>query len=267
MGGGAMTHCAGCGAERDPGTRFCRRCGRPFEEDGAPPRSGVGEQRASGAGGGGHGPAWYAGLAGGVAVLVVAVVVGGMALAGTGDGEPPEGGTAYSTPWAAPESTPMSPRPLPLPTSRPTIPRPTPPPTPTPVGNDVVEVSASAAQHRFAPAVVDVVTTYVVSINDRDFATWVSLFTPAMQAEFDLDQLAAGFRSTHDSEVRLVSIEDLADGRVAAAVEFVSTQDAVDGPDGLTCTRWGIVLFLQVDQGRLAIGRPPPEYQASYQAC
>jgi hypothetical protein len=135
------------------------------------------------------------------------------------------------------------------------------------VGNAVVEVSASAAQHRFATAVVDVVTTYVVSINDRDFATWVSLFTPAMQAEFDLDQLAAGFRSTHDSEVRLVSIEDLADGRVAAAVEFVSTQDAADGPDGLTCTRWGIVLFLQVEQGRLAIGRPPPGYRASYQAC
>jgi hypothetical protein len=135
------------------------------------------------------------------------------------------------------------------------------------VGNDVVAVSAQAAEQPNAHVVVDVLTAYFVSINNRDFVTLRSLFTSAIQAKLSPERLAEGYRSTYDSDIHLRQIESLADGRVAAWVDFVSTQDAVDGPDGQTCTVWSIALFLEVEGNRVVIGSPPTTYQASYEAC
>jgi hypothetical protein len=103
-----VTHCTACGAPRDPGTRFCRSCGRQFDEtgstgteplvhaasgtaaprpqpDGHPPATGV---RASTTRSAGHGGGWYAAVAAGAVAAVVALVLGVLALTGRG----PEGG-------------------------------------------------------------------------------------------------------------------------------------------------------------------------------
>ena len=274
-----MSHCTECGAERPPGTRFCIRCGARLwnDEDGRteathddvaaePPEHRSSEYRHSAPPTSmGHRPGWYAGLAGGVALLVVGVVLGAMAVTRTGPwaetasvstGDP--GTTTFAPP---PSTTPTTQTPVPQETAIQTPAEPT-------VGNDVVAVAAPVAADPRAPGVVELLTTYFQSINARDFVTYRSLYTPDLQSSMNLDDLAVGYRSTQDSGVELVSLEDQPDGRLAARVDFVSTQDAADGPEGLTCTHWNIALFLQADAtGRWWTGRVPPGYHAAFQGC
>lgn len=272
-----MALCGVCGAEREPGTRFCRRCGTEFGpqvagpqrpadtpwttvEAPGPPVSGVPQLSGTG-----HGPGWYAVLAGAVAVLVVALVLGVMAFTGTGGDVDPAAGPATPS-QIGPRTSPPPPPSTSTP-PRTTRPAPTSSKPPSNPGNDLVAVSPVLAQHSLAPLVVEVATAYFLSINTRDFVTYRSLFTSEIQADLDLDQLAEGFRSTYDHDILLVDIEETADGRVAAWVDFTSNQDAADGPDGQTCTNWHIALFLQAEAGRAVIGAPPPEYRADYWAC
>jgi hypothetical protein len=115
--------------------------------------------------------------------------------------------------------------------------------------------------------VVDVLTGYFVSIEQRDFATYRSLFAAPIRTAMDPGKVARGYRSTRNADVRLVRLDDLGGGRAAAWVDFTSTQAAVDGPDGQTCTRWSIGLFLQPEAGREVIGAPPSGYRATYRPC
>jgi hypothetical protein len=258
-----MTECGACGAARDPGTRFCRRCGARFDAEEAAQGTGTDPQPPTGFDGApvGRGAAWYAALAGGIAVVVAAAVLAGITWLGGGieaggsSGRVPVTEPTVEEPSAAPTTTTQAPS-VPPSTSAPPV-----------AGNDVVAVSAQAAGHPAVHVVVDVLTAYFVSINDRDFTTYRSLFTQEIQAQLNLEQVAEGYRSTYDSGAQLLEIEDLADGRVAAWVEFVSTQDAAEGPDGQTCTVWSIGLFLQWEGSRAAIGAPPEGYQASYYPC
>jgi hypothetical protein len=200
-------------------------------------------------------------LAGGIALFVAAAVFAGIALLGGridtagSSGQAPVTDPTSEQPSTAPTTTTQAPS---TPASTSALPV---------IGTDIVAVSAQAAGHPAVRAVVDVLTTYFASINNRDFSTYRSLFTSDIQAEMSLEQFAEGYRSTYDSGAQLIRIEDLADGRVAAWVEFMRTQDAVDGPDGQTCTVWSIGLFLQREGSRAAIGAPPDGYQASYHAC
>jgi hypothetical protein len=215
----------------------------------------------------GHGGGWYAAVTAGAVAAVVAVVLGVLALTGRGpegggDAAGPAGSTATSSSAGTPAQSSV-------PTAQPRTTAsgtPTPPVTPS-VGNDVVSVSAQAAAHPLTPTVVDVVTRYVQSINDKDFVTYQSLFTAGMRAKLDTASLARGYRSTQDSEVQLVQVGESGDGRTAASIRFVSTQDAADGPDGQTCTVWAVVLFLQPEAGRLVIGAPPADYRGQYRTC
>src|SRR3954463_909630 len=181
-----MAQCGACGAERQAGTRFCRRCGREFGFEAPGPQidtSSVPEsapvqappQHSSSApppDAIGHGPGWYAVLAGVVAVLIVAAVLGGIALT-PADPDVDPAAVPTTTTQAQPGSptTPASPR-------GPTRPAPTTSDEPAPnLGNDVVTVSPVPAKHSLAPLVVEIVTSYFVSINTRDFDTYRSLFT------------------------------------------------------------------------------------------
>ena len=201
-----------------------------------------------------------------LALVVIAVVVGGMGLAGTGPAEGLLSGSTSRTsgiptsPVAAPSTAPSTVPPVRTRT-------PTPTPTPTYAGNQVVAVAVTAAQDRRTPAVVDLLTRYFVSINERDFTTYRALFAADVRDDLDVDQLAEGYRSTYDSNVQLLALTDMPDGRVAARVRFMSSQDAADGPEGLTCTTWDIGLFLQSEQERMVIGAPPEDYRATYRAC
>lgn len=258
-----MGACTECGAERVPGTRFCLQCGARFPD--AEDRSRYEWQdarRSAPPTSVGHGPGWYAGLAGAAAVLVVGLVFGAMAVTGTGPWAETaaviSGDTGTPT-FEPPSSTTPRPSTQEAPTQTSVVPT---------VGNDVVAVASSVAVDPRAPGVVDLLTTYFRSINARDFATYRSLYTADLQATMNLDNLAAGYRSTRDSGAQLVSLEDQPDRRLAARVDFVSTQDAADGPDGLTCARWSIAFFLQADAtGRWWIGRVPPGYRATHQGC
>jgi hypothetical protein len=198
---------------------------------------------------------------------VIALVFGVLALTGRESG----GGAASSGEAAGPtvtaKSTDSAAPPSPTVRVPTTATRTTPTLAVPSVGNDVVTVSAEVASDPLTPTVVDLVTRYVESINEKDFATYRSLFTAALQSTLDIDSLAEGYRSTHDSDVQLLQVGDSGDGRTAAQLGFVSTQDAVDGPDGLTCTVWAITLFLQPEAGRLAIGVAPSGYRAQYRAC
>lgn len=173
-----MALCGVCGAEREPGTRFCRRCGTEFGpqvagpqrpadtpwttvEAPGPPVSGVPQLSGTG-----HGPGWYAVLAGAVAVLVVALVLGVMAFTGTGGDVDPAAGPATPS-QIGPRTSPPPPPSTSTP-PRTTRPAPTSSKPPSNPGNDLVAVSPVLAQHSLAPLVVEVATAYFLSINTRD---------------------------------------------------------------------------------------------------
>jgi hypothetical protein len=279
-------HCRACGAERGAGTRFCRRCGQPFDgqdELVATVRSTPGRRGGSVV------------LTAGAALAVVALVLGALALTRSDtDGAGPvaaTGGPGVTTSTTAPRTTApqtTAPRTTGARTTAPrtTLPRTTVPRTPPPVtvasetssgttattgaapgSADDVVVAPGASAHPLTAPVVDLVTRYIESVNTKDFATYRSLFTAAVRDTLDETSLAEGYRSTRDSDVQLLRLGDSGDGRTAAQLSFTSTQDAVDGPDGQTCTDWRITLFLEPEAGRLAIGVAPSSYRAQYEAC
>ena len=134
-------------------------------------------------------------------------------------------------------------------------------------GNSVVTVAPAAASNPKAPAVATFLTRRYRAVNEKDSETYWKMYTPRYGAKFNRAQVAAGYRSTEICDIRLTQLSPNADGRLAAKVTFTSTQDAADGPNGQTCTRWTVGFFLQNVRGGYLIDTPPPSYHAVYLAC
>jgi hypothetical protein len=293
-----MDYCTTCGAQRIPQRLFCSRCGSRYDaaavpaapktenpetpEDAltsqemdlglpppVPPSTDGWSTRSSTSWASsppGHGPSWYVGVALALVAALAAVAV-----------------VVILWPHSSPNGTnavlPRPSQPAPTPTeiasTEPTYPTETESPTPersaTPPiyeGNSVVSVAPAAGRDPTAPDVVKLLTRYFTDINDRDFADYPSLFVDEISAKFSRAQLERGYRSTVDSNARLASLTTGADGRPAATVTFISRQDAADGPDGQTCTRWRVTFFLEsAFNGSYVFGRPSATYRARHSAC
>jgi cytoskeletal protein RodZ len=141
-------------------------------------------------------------------------------------------------------------------------------PEPEPSGA-TVRVAAKAQGDPLAPYLVQLLTRYFDDINERRFDDWLGLFTPEAQARLAGKDVAAGYRSTFDSDAWLEAVEVSTDGRPVAVVSFTSVQDPQDGPDNLGCSRWLLRMFLEPDESGTGylIGVAPTSYHARYVAC
>jgi hypothetical protein len=146
--------------------------------------------------------------------------------------------------------------------------------TPPPAGNSPSPPLESAVPVSFAPPaalypdaalIQPVIAAYFLAINSRDYAGYLATQSPgdALTAQ----QFHTGFRSTVDSNVLVTSIAIAPDGRPAADVTFTSRQQPQDGPGGESCTTWHLTMFFDDRAGTYALGTPPADYHASYQAC
>lgn len=109
------------------------------------------------------------------------------------------------------------------------------------------------ANNATARTVVALLTGYFTAINERDYTEYRNVVTRGArqtQAEFE-----KGYRTTNNSQVQLRELGIGEDGRLMATVDFVSTQDAADGPEGQTCTRWTVAKFFEKDGSKLRIGK------------
>ncbi|TCC18277.1 hypothetical protein [Kribbella speibonae] len=123
------------------------------------------------------------------------------------------------------------------------------------VGNELVAVTTEAAQDASAAAVVEVLTAYFTAINNRDYDAYQAQHTRAARAAMTRKQFTSGFRSTVDTEITVTGLSIARDGRLVAEVSFVSQQNAEDGPDGQTCTRWTVGKFFEGQGTNLRIGK------------
>jgi len=265
-----MEFCIACGTQRPPDQRFCMRCGAPFPAADemtadtstfvvlSPPEA---PQRPATSPSGRRRAGWVPGLAIGATAILAAAVVGFLV---TRHHPPPRasqaGATATSSPTGlAPTRTTT--------TAPPSTEAPT-PTTPAPYqGNSVVSVGPAAAQHPLARTVVALLTRYFDDINNRDFGDYILLYDQQTRDKFDVAHIAAGYRSSEDSEGRLVGLGTAADGRTQASVTFTSTQNADDGPDHETCTHWILAFFLQAEGSNYVFGPPPTDYHAQHAVC
>jgi len=133
--------------------------------------------------------------------------------------------------------------------------------------NGVVTLSDTAALDPAAPAVLSLVSRYFQAINTRDYQSYRDIHTAESQAALDPDTFRLGFESTEDSDAVVTTIGVQPDGQPTAEVTFTSHQNSVDGPNGDTCDRWSIILFLEPGGDGYLIGSAPSTYHASHQAC
>lgn len=260
-------YCTSCGTRRAEGDEVCSRCEAAFKD--------VDETRSADSPPG-HGASWFVGLTMVLAVIVTGGILGVDALIGrataaasdqalqhqwlTPDGyitsgpvEPAE--ETPSEPWVPPATEDETSEPVPIET------------TPTPeVGNELIAVDPAAAQEPTAPDVVRLLTSYFTVINNHDYESYQVLLTPAALATQTRKQFTNGFRSTVDSDITLLGLSTATDGRLLAQVSFVSRQNAEDGPDGQTCTRWTVGKFLEGEGANLQIGKALSGH-ASHEAC
>jgi hypothetical protein len=134
-------------------------------------------------------------------------------------------------------------------------PRPGSVPPETPVagsGSGDVLLSADAAVHPAAVAVLAQVQRYFDAINAGDFAAWQTTVTPdRVQPE---QAWKDSYRSTRDGTIRIDRIDDDPGGALLVRVRFVSTQAVADAPPDLRVPRicWRSTLPMQGVPPRIA---------------
>jgi hypothetical protein len=139
---------------------------------------------------------------------------------------------------------------------------------PSPDDGTFISVAPAAGSDPRASAVVALLRRHFTDIKEGNFTDYFSLYTPKYRATLgDPAKVAEGYRSTVISDIRLTQLSTLGDGRPAAIVTFTSKQDAADGPDGQTCTRWTKGYFLSTVERKYLIDFPPTTYNTKYVAC
>jgi hypothetical protein len=134
-------------------------------------------------------------------------------------------------------------------------------------GNSRVSIAPAAASDPLAPAVAALLERRYTDINERNFDDYWKMYTPEYRATFNPTEVAAGYRSSADSDIRLTELSTSGDGRLAATVTFTSTQDAADAQNGQTCTHWTVGFFLKKVGSAYLIDTPPTNYHSKHSAC
>lgn len=132
----------------------------------------------------------------------------------------------------------------------------------------VVQLTASAADRPAAGAVLALLDRHFTAINDRDYDTWATTVVSRRARQQPRDAWAEDYRSTHDSDVRVLAIDDAGPDAVTVELSFVSEQDLADAPANLPgeriCwrSRWPVVAISS--GGRLDT---PPKGSTTGQPC
>ena len=130
-----------------------------------------------------------------------------------------------------------------------------------------VAVASGAASNPAAPQVTAMVNHYFTAINQHDYSAFASLLDQQMKQRDPEPSFNSGYATTTDSAETLTGISGAGSGGLAASLTFTSRQSPADSPDNSACDQWSIILFLDPNGTGYLIGAPPPDYQASYQAC
>lgn len=283
-----MTVCGACGSDHPPGRRHCPSCGtgetQVEELSGWTTVAGTRSERSDQADAGrlvtdmdrarrigdGTGQGEPGGEVGRRLLGTVLVVVGLALIAGGGY-------TAYQNRHNPPRGIPPGVRPTP--SGRPTAPVSQPPASPTqspsaptsPVGTSgtpqIVAVAPALSGQPDVSDVTDTLTTYFTAINERDYEAYRSVLVGADNRVRNEDEFLRRFRSTSDSDVRLVGIRRDPDGEIFATVTFRSTQDPQDAPDGVSaCVSWVLTYPMTRDGAGLKIDLVRP-FAQTYRSC
>jgi hypothetical protein len=131
-----------------------------------------------------------------------------------------------------------------------------------------VTVGAGASQNPNASSVAAFLGQYFAAINAHDYQSYRSLLSPQLRRGMTHAQFDEGYRSTVDSNEKLVGISTAPDGDLAAEVTFTSHQDPADSPDhSESCTKWHVLRFLGRGSSGWVIDPAPSGYHTSYKSC
>jgi hypothetical protein len=208
-----------------------------------------------------------------LAAVIVLAIAGGLAawqLTGQHSGAPaplagksagratqPEPTGAASPAGSASATVPASPPPSSAPPSS---------APPTASAASTVAIGPAVAGQAGAAQVVTFLMRYFTAINHRDYSAYVSLFDSQSQPEPTRSAFLHGYRSTTDSQARLVGLSPTSAG-LAATVAFESHQPPALSATHTACTSWHITLYLESGRSPYLIGAAPPGYHASYRSC
>jgi len=108
-------------------------------------------------------------------------------------------------------------------------------------GPIVVAVAPALADRPETAEVVRLLTAYFTAIDERDFAALRRTLVPRPNLPQTDAEFRRRYKSTQDTDVRLLGLGSTADGGLIASVSFTSTQAPADSPDGAApCLRWSI---------------------------
>jgi hypothetical protein len=124
-----------------------------------------------------------------------------------------------------------------------------------PTGSPGPVVVAPALQARpETPEVVALLGAYFSAIDQRDFDALRRTLVPRAGLPSTAAEFNRRYKSTEDSDVRLLGLGAGPDGGLVASVSFTSHQDPADSPDGVSpCLRWSIAYPLVRVDGSLRI--------------
>lgn len=240
-----MAYCTSCGTPLAPGERFCTGCGAaaaPLAPPGRPPLPGRAADGSTVADTGwvaeGAGPRRRSVLVPVIALIVV-VLAGGAGVwaafgrSGSSTSTVPSGPAALA-PAASSTGAPDA-------TTGPLTTDPAPPtfssdgfttPTTGPVDPDTVQLSPGVGSPA-ATTVVSLMQSYFTAINNLDYGSYAA----AMLRPSSASSFASGYRSVHDSQVVISSIEPTGADSATVVLSFVSTQDIDQAPPTLRVPR------------------------------
>ena len=134
-------------------------------------------------------------------------------------------------------------------------------------GGGLVAAAPGVSRQAPEPRVIAYLNDYFAAINRHSYRRFAVLLGPQMRQTLPAAAFYAGYRTTTDAAATLTRLSPAGGGRVRVGVAFTSRQEAGDSPSHSRCTRWGVVLVLAAQHGKLVLEPPPPGYRASYQAC
>jgi hypothetical protein len=133
-------------------------------------------------------------------------------------------------------------------------------PAPPASSPGLVVAAPALAERPETAEVVALLERYFTAINDKDYAAYRDSLVGGPQRKTE-EEFRTDFRSTQDSDVRLLGLRPAGERGLAASISFVSTQDPELAPDGRSaCLRWSASFplvrgedgVLRIDEVRLS---------------
>ncbi len=134
--------------------------------------------------------------------------------------------------------------------------------SPSPSG---VTIGTGVSQDPNASSVAGFLGQYFAAINAHDYQSYLSLLSPQLQQATTQAQFDKGYRSTADSDERLVGLSTASDGDLTAEVTFTSHQNPADSPDKSIMHQLGHIPVPGPGWLGYVIDPAPSGYQATYQ--